>query len=164
MVEGLARLYCPPAVLQPDYANAGNVAGGSIDVYLSFEIVNKINKIAKAAPWIGFGVDMTVQLIEGENVNDAFIKAGVHTLVQVGAQAGVAYLGAKIGGTVGAIFGGPVGVVIGAGAGMAVGFIFDEIYDNWDSIWNEIKSTTNNVMNQLSEFANDVEDWIGNIF
>jgi phage tail tape-measure protein len=81
--------------------------------------------VARKAPVIGGVIDFTAQVAQGEEVDDAAVKAVAHTGIGMAGMAAGAAIGAAIGSTVPGV-GTVIGLVIGALGGMAFDFVYDK--------------------------------------
>lgn len=141
--------------------------------------------VATGAKWgfpiVGGLLDFGGQLMEGEEIKDAAIKAGAHVGIGIGA-------GAAAGALVGSIIPGAgtaAGAVIGAAVQVAFGTAltiigsegFDYVYDNWDDVkktasdtWNKItdgtskawEKTTGVIRNAAEDIGDAVSGFWGN--
>lgn len=113
-------------------------------------------------PVIGTAIDYGVQIWQGENAQDAAIKAGAHTLIGIGAHAGGAAIGAKIGGVIGSVVPGAgtaIGIAAGAVIGAAGSVAFDYVYDNWDEVSGWVGDRVQDAGNWLGKRAEDFGKW-----
>lgn len=137
-------------------------------VMVSKDVADKTNQVIKGAnivsnigrfgvPVIGGVVDFSVQIADGEDVQDALIKSTAH--------AGIGMAGAVIGATIGSAL--PiVGTVVGAIAGYLIGVVisafaitaFDYVYDNRHEIYDKITDTVDSVGDTISEITDVVID------
>ena len=116
-------------------------------------------EIGRAMAFIGPAIDFTSQVSAGENVPNAVIKTGVHTVVSNTAMA--------IGGAIGSaipipVVGTAVGIVTGAAVGIVVNSVFDMIYDN--TVGKEVTKITNNVVKAGKEVIDGVGNAVSDFF
>ncbi|MDR2106255.1 MAG: hypothetical protein LBP24_02475 [Coriobacteriales bacterium] len=105
---------------------AETVGGKTFGIVTENSLSTVVKALPRAAPVIGGVIDFGIQVSQGEDVDDAAIKATAHTgLSFAGAAAGAA-IGAAAGSSV-PIVGTIIGLVIGAGLGL----VFDAVYDNY---------------------------------
>lgn len=143
------------------FDNVSNVASGSfISIGKGIESVAKSGpEIGRAMTFIGPAIDFTAQVSAGENVPNAVIKTGVHTVVSNTAMA--------IGGAIGSaipipVVGTAVGIVTGAAVGIVVNSVFDMIYDN--TVGKEVTKITNNVVKAGKEVIDGVGNAVSDFF
>ena len=143
------------------FDNVSNVASGSfISMGKGIETFAKSGpEIGRAMAFIGPAIDFTSQVSAGENVPNAVIKTGVHTVVSNTAMA--------IGGAIGSaipipVVGTAVGIVTGAAVGIVVNSVFDMIYDN--TVGKEVTKITNNVVKAGKEVIDGVGNAVSDFF
>jgi hypothetical protein len=110
---------------------AETVGGKTFGIVTDNTLSRLAGSASRSAPVIGGVIDFGIQIVTGEDVGNAAVKATAHTAIGIGG--GVA--GAQIGAIVGSFVPVPViGTAIGAGAGFLIGFggsmLFDWIYDS----------------------------------
>lgn len=122
------------------------------------ERITKFGRIG--VPAIGGAIDFTTQLVQGEDVGDAAIKAGAHVAIGVASGKAGAAMGATIGTAIfpvgGTVAGAAIGFVIGVGLTAAGSAVFDVLYDNRDKIVEGFRTTVNCVTETLSNVGEEI--------
>ncbi|WP_251936461.1 hypothetical protein [Streptococcus sp. Marseille-Q0941] len=124
-------------------------------------------EIGRAMAFIGPAIDFTSQVSAGENVPNAVIKTGVHTVVSNTAMAIGGTIGSAIpipvaGTAVGGIVGAAARFIIGVGLSIAGNAVFDMIYDN--TVGKEVTKITNDVVKAGKEVIDGVGNAVSDFF
>ena len=109
-------------------------------------------EIGRAMAFIGPAIDFTSQVSAGENVPNAVIKTGIHTIVSGAAVKGGMAIGTAIMPGVGTAVGFLAGVAVGIIANSAIDLIYD------DSVGKFVTETTDNAI----KIGKEVIDGVGN--
>jgi len=109
-------------------------------------------EIGRAMAFIGPAIDFTSQVSAGENVPNAVIKTGIHTIVSGAVVKGGMAIGTAIMPGVGTAVGFLAGVAVGIIANSAIDLIYD------DSVGKFVTETTDNAI----KIGKEVIDGVGN--
>mgnify|MGYP001198477719 FL=1 len=128
---------------------------------------NTLTNIGKiGVPLIGGVIDFKTQVAQGEDVGDAAIKAGAH--VAIGVAGGKA--GAAVRAAVGSVVPGAgtaVGAAVGFVAGVAItavgNYVFDNIYDNREAIYQGAKDIVNAGVEKLNDIGEEIGKGLKNV-
>lgn len=115
-------------------------------------------EIGRAMAFIGPAIDFTSQVSAGENVPNAVIKTGIHTIVSGAAVKGGMAIGTAIMPGVGTVIGFLGGVAVGIIANSAI----DMIYDN--TVGEFVTETTDNMMKAGKEVIDGVGNAVSDFF
>ena len=115
-------------------------------------------EIGRAMAFIGPAIDFTTQVSAGENVPNAVIKTGIHTIVSGAAVKGGMAIGTAIMPGVGTVIGFLGGVAVGIIANSAI----DMIYDN--TVGEFVTETTDNMMKAGKEVIDGVGNAVSDFF
>lgn len=108
---------------------------------------------------VGTAIDFGVQVITGENVVDASIKAVSHTAI--GAT------GAKIGAVIGSaipVLGSFVGGAIGYSIAVVGSAAFDFVYNNKDKVWSEVREFSDNTIEKVKDTSKKIGEAVTGFF